>query len=237
MTTSNNSNHPSPSIPIGWDTRPNQFSEHDLKLGAAAANKFSSANSRTNAYEATSNANEVGSAVTYKTSDEVRAFYLSKLQQDTTSLEEEKGASSSTLEVPTPPPSSTTTTSSELPVGWGDRQKAKHLEATQYGVFSASATKEPRTVHSSSNSNVSPPTDMAHMTLDTPSPTAAPGATTSQPSSTPTTAERALVQVATHTLDTMASALEQHPISLSPSERAAWATAMQRAMMALAKCK
>jgi len=55
--------------------------------------------------------------------------------------------------------------------------------------------------------------------------------------SSPFSPEAALVNVATISLDAMAKSLEQRPVPLSSDERAAFATAMQRAMKAIANCR
>lgn len=96
-------------IPLGWESRNNQMSEHDIKLGGAAANKF--ANKKlTNAY--------AEGAASYKTSEQVRSFYYAQQEQ----------ANDTTLDTGSP---------MELPAGWVDRQKSRQLEAKQYGVFSS----------------------------------------------------------------------------------------------------
>jgi hypothetical protein len=48
-------------------------------------------------------------------------------------------------------------------------------------------------------------------------------------------AELALVQVTTHTLNTVAATLEQHPAKIPMKDRQAFAEAMKRAMNAMAK--
>ncbi|CAB9501045.1 expressed unknown protein [Seminavis robusta] len=172
------------SLPIGWGDRNNTMSEHDLKLGGDAANKFSGAK---NAYSS----EEGGSG--YKTTEEVKAFYMQQIEQ------KQEGP----------------TTSTNLPSGWEDRQRLRAVEAKQFGVFS---TKPPTTA----------PTDVTAINPQQSSSVAKAG---------PTSAEAALVKVATTTLDTMAATLETNPVSLSPDERAAFAAAMQRAMNAIAKCR
>lgn len=190
--------------PFGWGDRQNAISEKDLQLGAAAANKFSSNKGATmanNAYDAMSTNDGSNQPVTYKTSDEVRAFYLSKIEGEHPPSFVPQSQQQQTSQ-------STVTT----PFGWEERQKARNIEAAQMGVFS-SAPRQPATQSLSFPSKID---DTNHAS---------------------TSAEAALVNVATHALDTMAATLEQHPTILSPHDRAAFAAAMQRAMNALSKCK
>ena len=62
---------PSTGLPYGWESRTNAMSEKDIKLGGVAAGKFSSKGelerAATSAY---------GEDASYKTSDEVAAFWL-----------------------------------------------------------------------------------------------------------------------------------------------------------------
>ena len=190
--------------PFGWGDRQNAISEKDLQLGAAAANKFSSNKGESvtarNAYSTNEGSDQ---PVTYKTSDEVRAFYLSKIEGEHPPSFVPQSQQQQT---------SQSTATSSTPLGWEERQKARNIEAAQMGVFS-SAPRQPATQSLSFPSKID---DTNHAS---------------------TSAEAALVNVATHALDTMAATLEQHPTILSPHDRAAFAAAMQRAMNALSKCK
>lgn len=170
----------SSNVPIGWESRNNQVSEHDLKLGADAANRFVSKNV-TNSYE------DTGSS-SYRNSEEVRAFYMKKIEEQE-------------LLQARPQPHSA------LPLGWEDRQRQRKNETEQYGAFAAATT--------SKATPASPPRQQQH----------------------PTSAEAALVRVATHNLDIMAQTLESNPVSLTSEDRAAFAAAMQRAMNAIASCQ
>lgn len=96
--------------------------------------------------------------------------------------------------------------SSGTPDFWADRQKERNLQAQQMGVFASKA-------------NASGP---SHQATRSPA-----GAYSS---------EVALVRIATQTLETMATALEQKPDATIPmEERTAIAAAMKKAMEVLAQ--
>jgi hypothetical protein len=198
MTPSNNGNN-SVTLPVGWDTRNNQISEHDRKLGAAAAANFASKNSYGDNPSA------------YKNSEEVKAFYMNKIEQELQEQQQQNNQDDNTGR------------KSSLPVGWEDRQKNRQLQAEQYGAFSRNSS-QPLPGHI-----LQAPPQQSFSSSRTP-----PSVTVSSSSST---AEEALVKVATHTLDSMAQALENNPVHLSPEDRAAFAAAMQRAMTVIAKCR
>uniref|UniRef100_A0A7R9WTK7 Uncharacterized protein n=1 Tax=Craspedostauros australis TaxID=1486917 RepID=A0A7R9WTK7_9STRA len=98
-------------LPLGWGDRNNQMSEHDMKLGGMAATKFA----KKDTVMPTNNAYADDTSGTYKSSDQVRDFYLSKISTTT------HVASSA---------------SQSLPAGWESRQRSRDSEAKQYGVFS-----------------------------------------------------------------------------------------------------
>lgn len=113
-------------LPDGWgEPRKNQMSEHDMMLGADAATKFATKGIYRNGTEA------------YKTTDEVKAFYLMKIEKEEQEQQQDKEA--------------------VVPTGWEDRQKIRAVEAKQYGVFARSqpappsATIRPATTTSSSS--------------------------------------------------------------------------------------
>ena len=239
---SNNTNtNTSSSLPIGWDNRHNQMSEKDIMLGGAAATKFASATAtanitnNNNAY-----ANEDAAAMTYKNSEDVRAFYRKKIEaQEQQQQEQQQNDSTST---------STTTTS--VPIGWENRQKIKQMETQQQqGVFSNSNSRhQPPPDFTAGNRHQmsmqmqkpmqgTPPTipEQAPLTPATLSTTGNNNNTAS--TTTYATAEEMLVSVTTHTLNNMAQALEQNPIALTTQNRTHFAKAMQRAMNAIANCK
>jgi hypothetical protein len=166
----------SDALPEGWENRNHEFSEHDMKPGGTAANKFANKSLSANAYGEDPTA-------TYKTSDQVREFYLNKTHHG----DDGEGDGIDQQAGPT----------SHLPAGWGDAQ-AEHNESV------------------AAPSNPPPP----------PAPAAA---------SSSGGAEVALVQVATHTLNTLAATLEQHPATIPTNDRHAFAEAMKRAMNAMAK--
>lgn len=95
------------SLPPGWEDRNNQMSEHAMKLGGVAATKFASK---------AANAYSEGECV-YKTSDEVRDFYLKK--QDYPSIAVNQSDNSG------------------VPEFWEERQRTRALEEKQYGVFAS----------------------------------------------------------------------------------------------------
>eukprot|EP00592_Proboscia_alata_P020366 CAMPEP_0194425098 /NCGR_PEP_ID=MMETSP0176-20130528/24434_1 /TAXON_ID=216777 /ORGANISM="Proboscia alata, Strain PI-D3" /LENGTH=96 /DNA_ID=CAMNT_0039235277 /DNA_START=49 /DNA_END=336 /DNA_ORIENTATION=- len=75
-------------IPFGWDKRNNQMSEEEIKLGGDASNKYSSSNSTL-----TQNAYADETSGSYKSTDQVRDFYMSKIEASE-KANETKGSSS-----------------------------------------------------------------------------------------------------------------------------------------------
>jgi len=108
---------PSTGLPYGWESRTNAMTEKELKLGGAARDKFSAKGelerAATSAY---------GEDAAYKTSDEVAAFWMAKIDAERA---EEASASASA------------SASRALPSGWEARQRAREVERQQYGVFAA----------------------------------------------------------------------------------------------------
>ena len=102
-------------LPVGWGDRKNQMSEKDIKLGGMAAGSFKSKNS----YD-----HDAGFGG-YKSSDQVREYYLNNPPTDVDSGENtgeghgERGEGS-------------------LPDFWLDRQRQKESDAKQMGCFSSS---------------------------------------------------------------------------------------------------
>jgi len=184
-------------LPSGWGNRNNQMSEKDIKLGGVAATKFGG--TAKNAYE---NSTEGGGDITYKTSDEVREYYLSEIQRTGGGDNpQEKGKSN-------------------VPSFWEDRQKEKMIQAKQMGVFSkeSAVRVDESKVDSAIQKKRSIESDGSNDT------------TTIQ------SAEVALIQVATHTLEKVAQSLEgKNNIKIPVEERAAFAQAMTKAMNVLAK--
>jgi hypothetical protein len=103
------------SLPEGWGDRNNEMSEHDMKLGGDAQNKFANKN----AY-----ADESG--VVYKTSDQVKAFYMQKIQKEVAKVATSAKSSSATMVAAT----------NSVPFGWEDRQRSREAESKQVGAFS-----------------------------------------------------------------------------------------------------
>ena len=246
MTSNNNggtSSSGSSGIPIGWGDRTNQMSEHDMKLGGLAANKFGSKGGMMMSQQAkNAYSNEDGTtatSVTYKTSDQVRDFYLRKIetieqqqQQDQESVDSARNDGSLSHSNATQHPHMTTQSSSSssvLPLGWEDRQKSRHLEQIQHGAFA-------RTTTNLASLSLSPPP---------PSATTSNNTTTSNNAGNDNaySAEIGLVRVATHTLNTLADTLNNNQKSntttteISMKDREEFANAMKRVMEAMAKCR
>eukprot|EP00978_Attheya_sp_CCMP212_P026410 scaffold86834_cov48-Attheya_sp.AAC.1 len=178
-------------LPVGWgEPRKNQMSEHDMKLGGDAALKFATKGIYRNGAEA------------YKSTDEVKAFYMMKIEKAEQQQQQEQQDKEVVPVVPT---------------GWEDRQKIRAVEAKQYGVFARSQPAPP-------SATIRPATTTT-------------GSTSSSSDPTRRGPELALVQVATNTLDILASTLEQHPTSLPMEDRAAFAAALKRAMDAISSCR
>lgn len=106
---------PSTGLPYGWESRTNAMSEKDIKLGGVAAGKFSSKGelerAATSAY---------GEDASYKTSDEVAAFWLAKIDAERAEAAAGEGDGGGAL-----------------PSGWEERQRAREAERRQYGAFAA----------------------------------------------------------------------------------------------------
>lgn len=202
------------SLPPGWGNRTNQMSEEDIKRGGVAATKFASKQNQLqqSVYndDDGSGSSAAGGVPSYKSSDDVRQLYLKRIEAEeqaaaATNVSQSAGASERTAEKGT----------SVLPSGWEDRQKAREVEAKQYGVFGRKKEGPP------------PP----------PSASAPQKDGEKQATKLSSSAEEALVRVATHTLDNMAMALENNAVTLSAEDRAAFAEAMKRAMTAISRCR
>ena len=254
MDSSNNSNNNN-ELPIGWNDRTNQMSEHDMKLGGIAATKFSTTKggvTMTNAYSDSSDG-------IYQTSDQVRDFYYARQQQletmennnnnnnDNNDSNSERNDCSNSHSQQLQQGSSSSTSNSILPLGWEERQKSKQLEQLQHGIFSS---RNAATSHSTTAASTYPRTTTTSCRKSSSSATssttaAAIGATTTRTSTTTTSssnhthssAELALVKIATHTLETLAETLNRNPTSIPMKEREEFATAMRHAMEVMAKCR
>ena len=188
-------------LPSGWGNRNNQMSEKDIKLGGVAATKFGG--TAKNAYE---NSTEGGGDITYKTSDEVREYYLSEIQRT--------GGGDNPQEK----------SKSSVPSFWEDRQKEKMIQAKQMGVFSRSTTSNDTAVR------------VDESKVDTAIPMKRSIESDGSNDTTIQSAEVALIQIATHTLEKVAQTLDgKNNIKISIEERAAFAQAVTKAMNALAK--
>lgn len=107
-------------LPPGWGDRNNTMSEHDMKLGGDAANRFASSSSSNGAY---GDGTEAG----YKSSDEVKAFYMNQIDLKS---------------------ANTNQSSSSVPVGWEQRQKIRQVEEKQYRAVAEAALPAPVTAAS-----------------------------------------------------------------------------------------
>jgi hypothetical protein len=106
------------------------------------------------------------------------------------------------------------TASASVPAFWEYRQKEQDMQAKQYGVLSRNPPTDTPT-DSYSSSAIATATDSTDDNFHSP--------------------QVALVQVATHTLETLVTTLEHQSAKIPMKERAAFADAMKRAMDALAK--
>lgn len=220
------------SLPPGWGNRTNQMSEEDIiKRGGVAATKFASKQNQLQ-QSVYNDDYDSGSVPSYKTSDDVRQLYLKRIE-----AEEDAAAASAAASVSNsshlPGDSGSTTTAGEvttvLPLGWVDRQRTREVEAQQFGAFGRKKEDPaPMPAHSLGSAPLS---SAGESKIDAAQSAAVKRAT---PSSS---AEEALVRVATHTLDNMASALENSNVVLSAEDRAAFAEAMKRAMAAISRCR
>ena len=181
-------------LPSGWGNRNNQMSEKDIKLGGVAATKFGGTDE---------NSTEGGGGdIAYKTSDEVREYYLSEIQRTGGGDNPQEKAKSN------------------VPSFWEDRQKEKMIQAKQMGVFS----KDTSVRLDESKRDTATMQNIKSIESD------GTNDTTTQ------SAEVALIQIATHTLEKVAQSLGgKNNIKIPVEERAAFAQAMQKAMNALAK--
>ena len=182
-------------LPVGWGDRNNKMSEKDINLGGVAATKFGGR--AKNAYDSDAAANGGDSTnVDYKTSDQVREYYLNEMQKtrdSASSLEVNRG-------------------SLNVPDLWGEREKEREIQAKQMGVFSRN--NAPDNNNSKVDRNVDAQSSSSHQL----------------------SAEVALVQIATHTLEKMTNSLEgKRNINIPMEDRAAFAKALKGAMDALAK--
>jgi len=193
-------------LPFGWKDRNNQMSEKDMKLGGDAANKFS--NIGKNAYSGVDT-----NGASYKNSDEVKAFYMGKIEQQ--QQKQDNNNNNETTNIPA------TTATEILPAGWETRQRFREVEAKQYGVFSRNNNDKNHLLPTVDSS-----IDQSITTMNV-----------NNGSSSTLTAEASLVHVTTVALDAMAQSLEQKSVPLSSEQRAKFAAAMKRAMTAIAKCR
>ena len=189
--------------------------EEDIKRGGVAATKFAAKGKQLQrSVYADDDSGVNNGALTYKSSDDVRQLYLKRIEQ----AEEQAAAAASSAAC------NNASQSSTLPPGWEDRQKSREVEAKQYGVFGRKNEGQP--------SSSAPRTSLESVGGALRNTSAAHGKEKRTKS-----AEEALVRVATHTLDNMASALENNNVALSAEDRAAFAEAMKRAMAAISRCR
>mmetsp|Transcript_20396 Transcript_20396/g.38527 ORF Transcript_20396/g.38527 Transcript_20396/m.38527 type:complete len:210 (+) Transcript_20396:155-784(+) len=204
-------------LPSGWSNRKNQMSEHDMKLGGVAQTKFGG--TAKNAYEA-----DVGGDGGYKNDDQVRDFYLRKIQlvdRDNNKSSSSSSNKNGNLGVSGEGMGGGAAKYNNVPDLWEERQKERESQGKQMGVFSKNQPPKDNNPNNNKNGNTN----------------------NSPPSSS---AELALVQIATHTLDTMAKSLnlnsnntndngKEEGVKIPMAERMAFAKAVKDAMDALAK--
>ena len=232
---SNTSSNSNDTLPIGWNDRTNQMSEHDMKLGGIAATKFSTTKggmTMKNAYSDTTNPS-------YQTSDQVREFYYSRQQQqqiiETMENDDNNNSSNNSNSYPQQQQQECASTSSVLPLGWEERQKSKQLEQLQHGAFSSSSSssRHASEINHIKSMNLNNNNNSTITTNDSTT-----SSSTSNHANSSSSAEIALVKIATHTLETLAETLNRNPTSTIPmKEREEFATAMRHAMEVMAKCR
>ena len=110
-------------LPSGWGDRNNTMSEHDMKLGGDAANRFASKSNSNGAYGD-------GTDTAYKSSDEVKAFYMNQIDLKSTPTSE---------------------SSSSVPLGWEQRQKVREVEEKAYKAGAGAKAAPPAPATASSN--------------------------------------------------------------------------------------
>mmetsp|Transcript_37582 Transcript_37582/g.112661 ORF Transcript_37582/g.112661 Transcript_37582/m.112661 type:complete len:182 (+) Transcript_37582:452-997(+) len=181
------------------------MSEADIALGGDAATKFSS--SSASAYGASAGQGA------YLSSDQVREYYIKKIEAEEQAAKEGviagsvRGGGGG---------------SSALPIGWEERQMRNVADEKQHGVFSVDPPKTAVVDKSQLGGTV------AHMSSR---------ATGVKSGGEFGDAEVVLLQVATNTLNGLARTLENRKVELPPEECAALASAMKRAMNAVAGCR
>ena len=113
-----------------------------------------------------------------------------------------------------------TSKSNNLPDFWEDRQKEKELQAKQMGVFSRNDSNDIPKTDNIFSSKISTSHEKG-VEVDN--------------DASPFSAELALVQIATHTLEKLTIALEGKEIKIPMKDRAAFAKAIQGSMNVMAK--
>ena len=184
--------------------------EDDIKRGGVAATKFAAKGNQLQRSVYADDDSSVNNSVFVC----VRQLYLKRIER----AEEKAAAAASSAAY------NNVSQSSTLPPGWEDRQKSREVEAKQYGVFG--------------RKNEGPPSSSApRASLESVGGASRNNSAAQGEGKRTTSAEEALVRVATHTLDNMASALENNNVALSAEDRAAFAEAMKRAMAAISRCR
>lgn len=189
----------------------------------------------------------------YKNSDHVRAFYLQKMSLSSAA----ESSSSSAVASPLADSTTTTTTtanvsssSSNLPDFWEDRQKERDSQARQMGAFSAKSD-DTASYYRQDDGGYNGTATASNTGTASSSTGAATASVPSTSSSSTNSPHVALVQVATHTLQVLATTLEQPSMTTGPAnniinnnnkhvqipmtERAALANAMKRVMDVMSK--
>lgn len=186
------------------------MSENDIKLGGIAAGKFTSCG--TGVY-----AND---QQTYCNSDQVREHYYKQIEGSAGS--NTRSGNTTNTNTNTGPSSS----SSNVPFGWEDRQRSNALQNQQRGAF---ARESAATTTNAPPSNAGGASHFCGEDRHRPAP---------RRSDDATSAEAALVRVATHALEVLAMTLSSssnEKVEIPAEERAAFAAAVKRALDAVAR--
>jgi hypothetical protein len=219
------------------------MSEKDMKLGGAAAQRFAakpgslSEDAGITPVGGSAYANDISGV--YKSSDDVRKHYYELDQHQQQQQQQQETVSSSSASA-TPPPlqteanstarqeTNTGSTSSSLPPLWADRQKERDIQAKQYGVFSSKNMNAPAAASQQYPQSSTAGAGGSKNSLRT---------TTNEEENSPSSAEVALVQVTTHTLEMLAKtlSLSKSTTTIPLEDKEALAQAIRRAMEAVAK--
>eukprot|EP00533_Pseudo-nitzschia_delicatissima_P007344 CAMPEP_0116104644 /NCGR_PEP_ID=MMETSP0327-20121206/14573_1 /TAXON_ID=44447 /ORGANISM="Pseudo-nitzschia delicatissima, Strain B596" /LENGTH=202 /DNA_ID=CAMNT_0003596925 /DNA_START=43 /DNA_END=648 /DNA_ORIENTATION=+ len=199
------------SLPIGWENRSNRMSEKDMKLGGIAATKFIDKSLSTQSGNTVTPENNAYSGATsgiYQNSNQVREHYLRQIEHSQQQQQQQKQDDS-----PFASGNRHHGNQSSTPMFWEERQQMRQLEAEGF------RNQKVETPGGAFGTSASPQ----------------PKTKSSRKGTTASSAEVALVKVATHALESLADVLEQdtNGVQIPMDDRTAFAKAIQRAMQAL----